>query len=203
MKKATLIKELVNRYHVIQNTLQDQLQEINADVEHSTSWKAVKKNEAMDKAQTRILQVYDDIEMALIGLNELRDKQFAFDYSDPKLLGAVQFIKTNGRHLPESAWKQMIQDYRNKPAVLFYLSDLFGKSELVDAAIAAKDAANTISFSANLPQRISDSMYYITHAADPTGYVDTSGIMRELDALEAYETRISEDIGTAEESEGE
>ena len=198
MSKANQIKAYLHEMDSTRRELAETLAKISGDRDHSDSYKAAARSKAIDEARARLKDVAGKAEAALPAWEQLAAKQAAFSYDDPKLLAAVQFIKTNGDKLPETAWKSMIADFHNKPAVLFYLADMLDSNGVIDGAITAKETAQKIAFSANLPQRLGDSIYFVAEA-DPTAHVDLSGLMRELDGLDAFEAAIEADTeGAAE-----
>lgn len=193
MSKAKEIKAYLYDMENTKRELAEKLAQIGGDSVHSESYKAEARAKAIDEASIRLKAIAEKAEAALPDWKQLAEKQNAFSYDDPKLLAAVQFIKLEGKSLPESAWKTMIADFHDKPAVLTYLADTMERCELIDGAISAKEAAQQIAFNTNLPQRIADGIYYAAES-DPTAHIDMSGLVNELDGLEAFET-VSESEG--------
>ena len=144
---------------------------------------------ALEEAKTKLAEIHERAEAAYPDWEALAAKAQAFNYADTRLLAAAQFVKMNGKSIPENAWRQMISDYANRPAELHYLAELFDSNGVVDAALVAADTAKEITFSSTFPQRVTDSLYYICNA-DPHAEIDTSGIVKELDAMETYEARM-------------
>ena len=125
------------------------------------------------------------------------EKKDAFDYTDPRLLAAVNFIQANGSKLPEAAWSKMVKDFDGKSRVLFYLSELFDSHGLTDAAITANEAAKGARMTASFPQRVADAIYYAT-SSDPGKNVDFSGYEKELSRIEEVLARGEAEAAPAE-----
>lgn len=192
MSKAKQIKAYLYEMDSTRRELAEMLARISNDRDHSDSYKATARSKAIDEARARLKDIAARAEAALPAWDQLAAKQTAFSYDDPKLIAAVQFIKLNGAALPETAWKSMIADFHNKPAVLFYLAETMDNNGIVDGAITAKETAQQIAFNANLPQRLGDGIYFAAEA-DPTARVDLSGLMNELDGLDAFEAALEAD----------
>lgn len=191
MSKAKQVKAYLYEMDSIRGELQETLAKISRDDDHSESYKAAQSSKAIDEARTRLKEIAERAEAALPAWEQLTAKQAAFSYDNPKLLAAVQFIKETGAGLPETAWRSMITDFHNKPAVLFYLADVMDKNGVIDGAISAKETAQKIAISASLPQRLSDSIFYAAEA-DPASHVDLSGLINDLDGLDAFESALED-----------
>ncbi len=181
------MKSIYNIFKEIKSVkaqLSDKLAEIDADVIHSGEYKLAMREEAREAARARLKEINVEAEGAISKLVKGAQAQDVFDYSDPRLLSAVQFVQANGSALPESAWKQMVHDFDGKPKMLSYLSGLFDSCGAFEAAIAANEAARSARMTESFPQRLSDAIYYAT-SADPTAEVDFSGYESELAQFEA------------------
>lgn len=191
MSLAMEIRALIDTMEDTRRELAEKLQQIASDTDHSDTYKARKRAEAIEDAKKELQWVHEQVERRIPALEALAVKQKSFSYTDPKLLSAIDFVQRNPGAVPEPAWQAMIADFTGRPAELFYLSDLFSKNGVVAAAIAAKEAANTVAISSGLPQRVADKVFYMT-STDPSAHVDASSLMGDLDALERYESQGAE-----------
>ena len=193
------IREVFNAIKAVKAELAEQLEKINADVIHSGNYKLAQREEARESAKQRLEEINAEADEAIRALLEKTQEQDAFDYSDPRLLAAVQFIQANGNALPEAGWRQMVRDFEGRSKVLFYLSELFDSHGLVDAAIEANEAAKTAKMAESFPQRLGDAIFYAT-SADPEKSVDFRGYEAELSKIEAELSKIEADseAGAAE-----
>lgn len=191
MSNTKKIRALIEEMDSVRKEAQKLIKEISQDRNYSDNYKANQRMKVIEDAKAKLIEINDLAEMIMPKLEAIAGKQKEFNYNDPKLLSAVQFIQLNGAKTPEHAWRQMISDFSENPSELFYLSDIFDSNGVIDGAITAKETAQKYAFSANLPQRIADKFYYMCQS-DPTAHVDVSGIVNDLDALEQYEGIVSD-----------
>ena len=190
MAKSQKIRDILAEIKSVRSELIEETERIKTDWSRSDSFKADAMAEAFEEAEAKLAEIGERAEAAVLDLESITAVQNAFDYSNPKLLAAVQFIQSN-KTVPDAAWQQMISDFAKCPQELFYLSDLFSKNGATAAAIAAKEAAQEVAFSGGLPQRLSDKLYFVTHA-DPSAHIDLSGIEQDLAVLERAEANLRE-----------
>lgn len=190
MSKTKKVREIIEEINTVRRELAEETERIKTDWSRSDSFKADAMAEALEEAEAKLAEIGERAEAAALDLESLTEAQQAFDYSNPKLLAAAQFVQAN-KAVPEAAWQQMISDFSKSPQELFYLSDLFAANGAIDAAIAAKEAAQEVAFSSGLPQRLSDKLYFVTHA-DPRSHIDLSGLERDLDTLDRVEANMQE-----------
>ncbi len=192
MSKAQEIREILEEIERIRREATESIEEVRRNGNFSDAYKAQLIEKAINGAKANIEEINERVEAILPDLEAFAIQQQRFDYNDPKLLAAIQFIQANGNNTPETAWRQMIADFSGKPQELFYLSTLFEKNRLIDGAVAAKEAAQPFAFSAGLPQRLADKIYYVSQA-DPLAHIDLSAFESDLDAFERVEA--AEQIG--------
>ncbi len=188
MSKIKKIRMIIEEINTVRQELAEETERINESWGTSEEAKQVLRSAMYEAAIERLSEIFESAESVIADIETLTEIQSAFDYSNPKLLAAAQFIQSN-KTVPTAAWQQMISDFSKCPQELLYLSGLFAANKLHDAAIAAEEAAKEVSFSGGIPQRLSDKLYFVTHA-DPRAHIDLSGIERDLDALERAEANL-------------
>ena len=191
------IQEIFNEIKAVKAALATRIAEIDADVIHSGEYKLAQSEEAREQAKARLAEINAEADDAIRVLMARTEKKDAFDYTDPRLLAAVNFIQANGSKLPEAAWSKMVKDFDGKSRVLFYLSELFDSHGLTDAAITANEAAKGARMTASFPQRVADAIYYAT-SSDPGKNVDFSGYEKELSRIEEVLARGEAEAAPAE-----
>lgn len=117
-----------------------------------------------------------------------------FDYADPKLQGALNFIKISGNSLPETAWRQMISDFSDKPAVLRHLATAFDENKVAEASMCATERANIGSTDESFAQRLDDYLYFVTTSPAEKS-VDFSGYRSELESFDSVVLKSAEGGG--------
>lgn len=203
MGKVKEIRSLFNEIKTVRRELKAQLEEIAANDRISDIVKSEQREKIIEAAKMRLAEIQKQADETMPVWEQIAEQQNAFNYNDPRLLAAAQFIKLNGAKLPETAWRQMIDDYSTRPAELLYLADLFDSNGVVYAAAAAADVAKKTAYSASLPQRVSDKLYYMTQSVELNENEDCDGLDGELDALEQYETELEEKDAAKNKSESE
>ena len=178
----TSIKEKFDAIAQVKAALAKDLRAIADDDTRSGNYKNAQRMAAKDKARQELQKIVDDTDILLKALDEKAKALYGqFDYSNPKLAGAVSFIKSSGKNLPEAAVKQIISDFRGHPGELKYLATLFNENGVIDASMDATEAANAASMKYALPERLSDSLYYSVRCEEPEKDIDFSGYVSELD----------------------
>lgn len=178
------IKKQFAEIERVKAILAKELQTISDDDTRSGNYKNAQRMAAKDKARQELKMILDRAENITKALDaEAKAVYGSFDYSNPKLSGAVMFITANGPGIPIDAAKQMITDFQGRPAELKYLSSLFDKNGVVEAAVMAQEAANAASMKYGLPQRVADTLYYSITSKEPETPVDFSGLVSELDSF--------------------
>ena len=201
MGKVKEIRSLFNEIKTVKRELKAQLEEIAANDHISDIVKSEQREKIVEAAKMRLAEIQKQADESMPVWEQIAEQQNAFNYNDPRLLAAAQFIKLNGAKLPETAWRQMIDDYSTRPAELLYLADLFDSNGVVSAAVAAADVAKKTAYSASLPQRVSDKLYYMTQRADLDENEEYGDLESELDAMEQYETALEAESAIKSESE--
>ena len=191
------IQEIFNEIKAVKAALAARIAEIDADVIHSGEYKLAQREEAREEAKARLEEIGTEADEAIRAFVARTQKQDAFDYTDPRLLAAVNFIQANGSKLPEAAWSKMVKDFEGKSRVLFYLSELFDSHGLTDAAIVANEAAQGARMTESFPLRVADAIYYAT-SSDPSRNVDFSGYEAELSRIEEALARGEAEAAPAE-----
>ena len=183
MGKTQEIRSIISRIKGVKAELAEQIEKIHDDPTHSDLYKQTEMGMAESAAQAALEEIWEEAEEIIDGLEELVNGTAVFDYGNPRLLAAVQFIQANSGSVPEAAVKQMLSDFAGKPAELQYLSGFFEKHGALDAAIAASEAAKHDAVSLSLPKRLSDAVFYVTHQ-NPDARCDFGGFESELALLE-------------------
>ena len=183
MSKTQEIRNIFTKIIGVKAALAEQIEKIHDDPTHSQLYKETEKGIAESAAQAELEEIWEEAEEIIDGLEGLVSGAAVFDYGDPRLLAAAQFIQANSGSVPEAAVKQMLSDFAGKPAELEYLSGFFEKHGALDAAIAASEASKQVAVSASLPKRLSDAVYYVTHQ-NPDARCDFRGFESELALLE-------------------
>ena len=183
-KNIKKLNDTMAQIEALKNQLKEQEKSIAADTSRSEQWKRSEVKKARATTAEMIQALYDGTSETLEALKADSTEYFnRFDYSDPKLSAAVSFVKANGAGLPENAWRAMIEDFSDRPAVLRYLAELFDSSGTVEAAMAATERASAGSSSETFPQRMDDYLFYVTGAPAESS-VDFSGYRSELQAFD-------------------
>ena len=178
------IKSIFREIEIVKAELDNEIRMINADETRSGNYKAAKRNEAKEKAQKLLEDIFVNSEPHISELRKEAKNAITFDYNNQKLLSAMELIKATGKFLPGQAAEQIINDFRNKPYELDFLSSIFEKNGLINAAMEAKEIANTKKLNVAFPDRLDDLLYYST-TGDPSHNVDFSGIESEMDDFTA------------------
>ena len=178
------IKSTIQSIKQERAALAQKLEEIAALDFYSDSKRASLRQEAIDQALARLVEIGSSADEELAQLAAKAKARNEFVYDDPQLLAAIQLIKTFGKNLPDGAAKGIVSDFKDKPSVMTFLSDLFEQNGRLDAAIAAKEAAQQAELSESFPTRAADFIYFVTHA-DPTANADFAKIENELEKFEA------------------
>ena len=184
MKKDVL--RLFDEIATIKEALSQELIEISQNTRNSEVYKEELRRAAREKATAALADIQNKSDSIIESIRITAKNHAAFDYSNEKLLAAIKFTEANGKSLPEKAWKQMIADFGDKPQELLFLSTLFGKHGIIDGAIEAKEAARVELVADSLPQRLSDTIYFVC-TADPEAHTDFSGILSEINNIQEDE----------------
>lgn len=201
MGKVKDVRALFNEIKTVKRELKAQLDEITANDRISDIVKSEQREKAVENAKIRLDEIHKKADATIPAWEQIDARRNGFNYNDPRLLAAAQFIQLNGAKLPENAWKQMISDYATRPAELRYLADLFDRYGVVGAVTAATDAVKATEYSATLPQRVSDKLYYMTQRTDLAENEEYGDLESELDAMEQYETALEAESAIKNESE--
>ena len=183
-KTANTIKSLFREIEAVKAHLAKELRRIDADDLYSENYKAQQRAKAKAAATGLLDAIMSRAEISLAELRKESKEPASFDYTNPKLAAAIDLIRAAGKTLPEAAAKQIISDFKGKPAELKYLMTLFEESGMTVYAVDAAEAANEETSNASFPNRLDDILYYST-TGDPTAEVDFSGIESEMDTFTA------------------
>lgn len=112
----------------------------------------------------------------------MKFQESEFDYSNPDLLAALNFIELAGENVTETAVKTMINKLADKPKELAFLGDVLGKKRMIEYAALVNEAVTEQNVKASLPQRLDDAIYYATDG-NPEKDVSFTEIEAELDAI--------------------
>ena len=175
------IKGLLNEIRVIKSEHAKKAEEIRKQDLYSDAWKREQLGKLERETAEALAKIADCAEEAVSAVDGEIAKYFTFDYANPKLVAAMQFMQIAGNNVPAEAWKAMIADLDGHPQELRFLSGLFDKSGAKDAAVAAAEAVKNLKVKESLPDRLSDAIYY---ACNTTVETDFSGVEAELNALE-------------------
>ena len=186
MKVKDCCKKVIDALNSIQtekDALRESLIKISADDTRSDAWKLSEREKATEQAKEKIMQIYESCEESIRTLEMAANSLYTtFDYSNPKMLGAISFITNCGENIPDAAVEQIIRDFSGKAAELSFLSDLFAKHGALNASIIAKEKVKDATMNASLPQRLSDSVFYAVNN-DAEKEVDFSNLISEISAF--------------------
>lgn len=190
MTKAKKVKALVTELQTIREEYIERLNEIRNNADYSESYKTKAYDRAKKEAETKLIDIREQIKTVLPEIEALTVKQKNFDYKNSDLISAMKFIQMSGKNVPESAWRQMIENHADNPSELFFLASLLERNGIITGAIEAKETANKICISTELPHRVSDMVYYVSEA-DITDSVNMDNVFSGLDSLDNYESQLS------------
>ena len=176
MNKAE-IKSIFREIEIIKKTLRDEIAEIEADTTRSGEYKLQQRQAAIKKAEEELKLIRERAEKL-----DLKLKDEKFDYSNPDLMAALNFIELAGENVTETAVRTMISKLADKPKELAFLGDVLGKKRMIEYAALVNEAVTVQETKATLPQRLDDCIYYATDG-NPEKEIDFSAIESELDAV--------------------
>ena len=179
-KYTNKIKSIFRGIEVVKSDLAEELRKIDADGTRSGNYKAQQREAAKEKAAELLQDIYEHSQRDITELKKAVRSESAFDYTNPKLVTAMNFIMTAGKSMPAAAAEQIIEDFKYKPAELKYLMTLFEKNGMTSYLIEAQEAVNFEMMRESLPDRLDDLLYYSTDG-DPTKEFDFSNIEYEID----------------------
>ncbi|MCR4606694.1 MAG: hypothetical protein K5771_03100 [Oscillospiraceae bacterium] len=175
--KKAIIRGLFNEINAVKAELRKELSEITDNNMWSSEYKIQQRVVAREKAIERLNSIKLKSEDALSEMNFQPDP---FDYTNPKMLEALNFINAAGNKLPEAAVSAMLDAFKGKAEELKFLKKVFESNLLYEYAVIADEAAKEASKGKDFQQKLGDFLYY-SAGADPEKEIDFSGIDKELE----------------------
>lgn len=173
----TEIKRIFREIENAKKVLKIELDEIEADTTRSGEYKMQQRQAAVQKAEAKLHEIRERAENL-----DLKMPEAEFDYSNPDLLAALNFIEFAGENVTETAVRTMISKLADKPKELAFLGDVLGKKRMIEYSVLVNEAVTEQNVKASLPQRLDDAIYYATDGS-PEKDVSFAEIEAELDAV--------------------
>lgn len=192
---AKKLNDIMSKIEILKSQLKEQEQAIAVDASRSEDWKRSEVKKARATTAEMISSLYEGTGATIEALKADSAAHFSrFDYSDPKLQGALNFIKISGNSLPEAAWRQMISDFSDKPAVLRHLATAFDENKVAEASMCATEQANLGGMDETFAQRLDDCLFFATTSPAESS-VDFSGYRSELESFDSVVLKSAEGGG--------
>lgn len=178
-KSAKKLLDLIGQIEAVKEAYRDEVKKINADDSRSDKFKAAERAKAKEEAAAKLGALSESASEHVDRLKSDYTYHFTnFDYTDPRIMAAVQLIKTTGgKNLPASAWEQMRADFATSPASLEFLANTANEVGAHEGSITLQEDAKAGHMAETFPDRLSDSLYF---AGNPEAGEDFSGWKYEL-----------------------
>ena len=171
------IKGIFREIEQAKKVLKIELEEINDDVTRSGEYKQQQRLIAIQKAEDKLHEIRERA-----GNLDFTIQETEFDYSNPDLLAALNFIELAKENVTEAAVRTMIDKLADKPKELAFLGDVLGNKRMIEYAALVNEAVTEQKAKSTLPQRLDDVIYYATDG-NPEKEVSFAEIEAELDAV--------------------